>query len=156
MGTTKKANWEKAKELLLSNGVEEQTINQKIANINNNIKKYEALKELLKEKNLEIQIEKRVRKTKKRNDNVSPTTLQDFFGEEVAKLLIKRKELLSITEINIDELKDKKIEELSKEQLLQIIKFKENIEAKNELKKIDELLKDKGIQFVDPKKEQDS
>lgn len=95
MGKTNKANWEKAKDLLLTNGVTEEEINNKLANKNNNKEKFEALNELLIEKGLEL---------RKKVSNDYPT-IQEYFGKRIADLLIRRKELLDIECLNIDRLK---------------------------------------------------
>lgn len=142
MGKTNKANWEKAKDLLLTNGVTEEEINNKLANKNNNKEKFEALNELLIEKGLEL---------RKKVSNDYPT-IQEYFGKRIADLLIRRKELLDIECLNIDRLKDKSIEELSISELQQIIKFKSNKKANNELDKIYKSLEEFGIKFVEPKK----
>lgn len=142
MGRTNKANWEKAKDLLLTNGVTEEEINNKLANKNNNKEKFEALNELLIEKGLEL---------RKKVSNDYPT-IQEYFGKRIADLLIRRKELLDIECLNIDRLKDKSIEELSISELQQIIKFKSNKKANNELDKIYKSLEEFGIKFVEPKK----
>lgn len=154
MGKTNKARWERAKEALLNKGVEEEIINQKIATIDGNSKKFDALSDLLTENNIEIPTRKKaVRKTKKINNNITPT-LEDIFGKEIAELLIKRHQLIAITTQNIDDIKDKKMEDLTIEQLQQIIKYKENIKSVNELKEINKSLEEKGINFVQPKKEE--
>ncbi|MFP5130232.1 hypothetical protein ACJEEO_07245 [Phocaeicola coprocola] len=142
MGKTNKANWEKAKDLLLTNGVTEEEINNKLTNKNNNKEKFEALNELLIEKGLEL---------RKKVSNDYPT-IQEYFGKRIADLLIRRKELLDIECLNIDRLKDKSIEELSISELQQIIKFKSNKKANNELDKIYKSLEEFGIKFVEPKK----
>lgn len=142
MGKTNKANWEKAKDLLLTNGVTEEEINNKLANKNNNKEKFEALNELLIEKGLEL---------RKKVSNDYPT-IQEYFGKRIADLLIRRKELLDIECLNIDRLKDKSIEELSISELQKIIKFKSNKKANNELDKIYKSLEEFGIKFVEPKK----
>lgn len=142
MGRTNKANWEKAKDLLLANSVTEEEINNKLANKNSNKEKFEALNELLREKKLEF---------RKKASNDYPT-IQEYFGKRIADLLIRRKELLDIECLNIDRLKDKSIEELSISELQQIIKFKSNKKANNELDKIYKSLEEFGLKFVDPKK----
>lgn len=142
MGKTNKANWEKAKDLLLTNGVTEEEINNKLANKNNNKEKFEALNELLIVKGLEF---------RKKVSNDYPT-IQEYFGKRIADLLIRRKELLDIECLNIDKLKNKSIEELSISELQQVIKFKSNKKANNELDKIYKSLEEFGIKFVEPKK----
>lgn len=156
---TNKPYYKKAIELLIKNSVSEHDINELIKHIkeddkNANKLKFEALKPLLEEKGLLIKIERKPRKIQS-----TDITLEAYFGKKIASLLIRKKELeeeiISQSNIDIasiiDKIKENK--ELSSQEMKL---FTENYKKKNsinkrlenELKLINERLKDNGITIV--------
>lgn len=157
---TNKPYYKKAIELLIKNSVSEHDINELIKHIkeddkNANKLKFEALKPLLEEKGLLINIERKPRKIQS-----TDITLEAYFGKKIASLLIRKKELeeeiisqsnIDITSI-IDKIKENK--ELSSQEMklfTENYKKKNSINKKleNELKSINERLKDNGITIED-------
>lgn len=157
---TNKPYYKKAIELLIKNSVSEHDINELIKHIkeddkNANKLKFEALKPLLEEKGLLINIERKPRKIQS-----TDITLEAYFGKKIASLLIRKKELeeeiisqsnIDITSI-IDKIKENK--ELSSQEMklfTENYKKKNSINKKleNELKSINERLKDNGINIED-------
>lgn len=101
---TNKPYYKKAIELLIKNSVSEHDINELIKHIkeddkNANKLKFEALKPLLEEKGLLINIERKPRKIQS-----TDITLEAYFGKKIASLLIRKKELEEeiISQSNID------------------------------------------------------
>lgn len=157
---TNKPYYKKAIELLIKNSVSEHDINELIKHIkeddkNANKLKFMALKPLLKEKGLLEQVERKPRE--KQNTDI---TLEAYFGNKIASLLVRKKELekeislqsnKDITSI-IDKIKENK--ELSPQEMklfTENYKKKNSINKKleNELKSINERLKDNGITIED-------
>lgn len=157
---TNKPYYKKAIELLIKNSVSEHDINELIKHIkeddkNANKLKFMVLKPLLKEKGLLEQVERKPRE--KQNTDI---TLEEYFGNKIASLLVRKKELekeislqsnKDITSI-IDKIKENK--ELSPQEMklfTENYKKKNSINKKleNELKSINERLKDNGITIED-------
>lgn len=157
---TNKPYYKKAIELLIKNSVSEHDINELIKHIkeddkNANKLKFMVLKPLLKEKGLLEQVERKPRE--KQNTDI---TLEAYFGNKIASLLVRKKELekeislqsnKDITSI-IDKIKENK--ELSPQEMklfTENYKKKNSINKKleNELKSINERLKDNGITIED-------
>lgn len=140
MAKTKKANWEKAIELLKEKGVDESTIQNAINDKTDNRAKYNALKPFLKEYNVSVD-------TKVDEENVNT-----IFGRLIGKLLIerykeeqkmKKGELISITD-----LREKRAIDLTAKELDLLRKRKDAEIAKANIKKIETQLQKYGIRFL--------
>lgn len=142
----KKPRWESAKDKLVASNVTEETIMNLLKNKESNAEKYKALIPLLKENNI-------VSDTKKEHNNnlkEKIVTLEDFFGKNIAKLLIEQKKLrLEIDESLIldNKLESKNVkeafEDASNKELL--YKYLQNDIKKKRLEEINKELEYKGI-----------
>ena len=132
------ANYQKISNLLIKAGCTQERIDELIRDKVTNRQKEKALEPLCNEFNVHFE-------RKKKSPLSINSSLKDYFGVTIANLLVKRKSLLSLKEVNIDDIKTKNVAELSAKEMNIMKLFLEYDEKKSELKSIDSQLKNKGI-----------
>lgn len=139
--TTNKTNWQKAVEMLLSANVAQELIDAKIKDLKGNKERFDALLPLLSENGLEFK--------KRRSISVDNTpTLRQYFGNQIAELLIQRKELSnSIKKIDIKDFENKPFSQLTKEELKIAAAYSNSQDNSEKLKSIDEKLEKLGVKL---------
>lgn len=134
-----KSNFEKAKELLLSKGCKLKDIEEAISGKTKNKDKFNAIQGLMAEFDVSA--------TDNTNTKAYPT-IDKYFSKPIADLLMARKKIVSKKSISIDNIKDKKLYELSIDEAKQYIAYAEFIKKQDDLSKIDASLAKLGIKFV--------
>ena len=133
-------NYQKIVNLLKEKGCEEERINSLIADKNSNSQKQKALDPLCKEFGVRLE-------ARKKSILSINSSLKDYFGVTIAQLLVERKKLSQLKDVNIETFKTKNFENLNNEELKQLYSFLQVQKDKTRLDKINQKLIEKGIIF---------
>ena len=131
-------NFQKIANLLIKKGCAEDRINSLIADKNSNKEKQKALEPLCAE--FDVHFEPR-----KKTIISTNTSLKDYFGVTIAQLLVERKKLSQLKDINIDEIKTKNFENLNDEEQKQLYSYLQIQKDKKRLDEINQKLVEKGV-----------
>lgn len=161
MGRNKKSEFERVKGALLKKGVTQEEIESIVNTLEDDNAKLEALKPLCEQKNVDLNSDLSSTKKSKKVNNINDKNprLQKFFGKEIANLLIKRNNLLSSIkdeEFNIERLTNTPLSQLSDKESTSLLTYLKNNEIQKQLDIVNQQLIDKGIKFVEPKKEEEN